>query len=98
MKRRPGPTQCLEETPSSKTIRLGGRFINMTRLSEYGFDHGYLSYILSGQRTPSIPYATRVAKCLGILDDEGLPDVTTLLKLIKERNELEKAELRRKLS
>lgn len=86
MRKRPlAPTRCLDENPTSKSIRLGGRFINLTRLSEYGMDHGYLSYIFSGDRVPSIPYGRKIAKLLGILTEEGEPNLEGLLTLIRER-------------
>lgn len=79
------PTRCLEENPSAKSIYLGGRPINLTRLAEYGMDHGYLSYILSGERTPSVAYGKKIAKCLGILRPDGTPDFAGLLELIEAR-------------
>lgn len=84
-KRLLAPTLCLEDAPTRKSIRLGGRFISITRLCEYGMDHGYLSYILSGERTPSVAYGKKVAKCLGLYNDEGEPDFAGLLVLIGER-------------
>lgn len=94
--RRPAPTQCLEDTPSSKTVRLGGRFISITRLCEYGMDHGYLSYVLSGDRVPSVLYGKKIARCLGILKDDGMPDLDGLLQLIEERRAEMEAEHRRR--
>lgn len=85
--RRSGPTACLDEKPTSKSIRLGGRFINLSRLAEFGFDHSYLSRILAGDRNPSMDYARRVAKCLGILTDDKEPDTTQLFILIKQRRD-----------
>ena len=79
------PTRCLEDSPTGKSIYLGGRPINLSRLAEYGMDSGYLSYILSGERTPSVAYAKKVAKCLGILKADGSPDFAGLLELIEER-------------
>lgn len=79
------PTRCLEDSPSAKSIYLGGRPINLTRLAEYGMDSGYLSYILSGERTPSVAYGKKVAKCLGILKADGTPDFAGLLELIDQR-------------
>lgn len=88
-KKRPlAPTRCLEDSPTTKSIYLGGQPINLTRLAEYGMDHGYLSYILSGERTPSVAYGKKIAKCLGILRDDGSPDFAGLLELIEERRTL----------
>lgn len=85
-----GPTKCLDENPSSQSIRLGGRFINLARLAERGLDHGYVSRILSAERTPSIPYATKLAKELGILDENNDPDISRLFMLIRDRVDEEK--------
>lgn len=88
VKKRPlAPTRCLESNPSAKSIYLGGQPINLMRLAEYGMDHGYLSYIISGERTPSVAYGKKVAKCLGILKADGTPDFAGLLELIEERRE-----------
>lgn len=97
-KRPLAPTRCLDDEPTSKTIRLGGRFVNITRLSEYGMDHGYLSYILSGERTPSVAYGKKIARCLGILRDDGEPDLEGLLSLIADRRLQLDMEHRRKLA
>lgn len=68
-----GPTSCLEDHPTTKTLRIGGRFISLTKLEkEAGLDHGYTSYIFSGRRTPSIPYAIKLAKALGMTIDDLL--------------------------
>lgn len=80
------PTRCLEDHPNSKSIRLSGRFINMAEIERtFELDHGYVSYILQGKRTPSISYAKRLAKALGMFDEEGQPDVNGLMKAIAER-------------
>lgn len=84
-KRLLAPTRCLEDSPSAKSIWLGGRPINLMRLAEYGMDHGYLSYILSGERTPSVAYGKKIAKCLGIFKGDGSPDFAGLLELIDQR-------------
>lgn len=74
-----GPRRCLEANPTRKSIRLNGRFINISELARQGpFDHGFLSVILSGKRYPTIPYAERIAECLGM----GLEE---LLIAIRER-------------
>jgi transcriptional regulator with XRE-family HTH domain len=76
---------CLEDHPTTKTVRLGGRFISLAKIEkETGLDHGYTSYIFSGKRTPSVPYAIKLAKALGMSIDD-------LLYAIAERqDDLEK--------
>ena len=60
-----GPSAYLEEHPNAKSVRFGGRYIDLLRLAHVeGLDHGYLSRILAGQRTPSIAYARRIAAAL----------------------------------
>lgn len=90
-----GPTKCLDDNPSSKSIRLGGRFINLMRLAERGLDHGYLSRILSGERVPSVPYAMKLATELGILTDNNEPDIARLFMLIRDRGASRKSANRR---
>lgn len=93
------PTRCLEANPTSHSIRLGGRFISMAEIErQFDLDHGYISYILQGKRTPSIPYAKRLAKALGMFDEEGEPDVNGLMKAIEERVADLAEEYRRKLA
>lgn len=80
------PTRCLEEKPTSKTIRLAGRYISLAKLdSECNLDHGYVSHILLGRRTPTLTYAKSIARGLGMLDSEGNPDVNGLIRAIEER-------------
>lgn len=92
------PTECLESKPTSKTIRLGGRFISLTKIAEHGFDAGYLSYIFSGDRVPSVPYAMRLAKTLGLFTEEREPDVNGLFTLISQHIAEEDADRKRKLA
>lgn len=55
------------------------------RLSERGLDHGYVSRILSGERTPSLPYAQRLCHELGIFTSKGEPNILGLLSMIAAR-------------
>lgn len=76
-----GPRAYLESRPSSQSIRLGGRYINLSRMAEdEGFDHSYLSRIMCGERTPSVPYLTRIAECLSMTRD----DLLTAIDIRKE--------------
>lgn len=90
-----GPTKCLDDNPSSKSIRLGGRFINLMRLAEHGFDHGYLSRILSEDRVPSVAYAMKLATALGIVTDTDEPDIARLFTLIRDSRASRKSAHRR---
>jgi transcriptional regulator with XRE-family HTH domain len=93
------PTRCLEDNPNSKTIRLAGRYISLAKLeNEYGLDHGYVSYILQGKRTPTLTYAKSIAVGLGILDNDGKPDVNGLIAAIEERKGEIDAAFRNKMS
>lgn len=71
--RRHGPRGCLEEKPTHQSIRLGGRYISLAKLHiATGFDHGYLSYVFSGKRSPSTPNARIIAQHLQMSLDEML--------------------------
>jgi transcriptional regulator with XRE-family HTH domain len=87
------PTRCIELNPTSKSVRLAGRYISLAKLEEQsGLDHGYVSYIFQGKRVPSLTYARTIAKGLGMLDEKGEPDINGLMAAIEDRKEeLEKA-------
>lgn len=73
MRKAVGPRACLEYKPTHQSIRFAGRYISLVKLAnEGGFDHGYLSYVFQGKRMPSIDYALRIAKCLGMGLEEWL--------------------------
>jgi transcriptional regulator with XRE-family HTH domain len=81
-----GPISCLEHKPTHKTIRLGGRYISLTLIErEMGLDHGYVSYIFSGKRIPSIPYAEKLADALGMTLDDLLWAIRQRRKELDEK-------------
>lgn len=93
------PTRCLEDHPNCKTIRLAGRYISLAKLEDnYGLDHGYVSYILQGKRTPTLTYAKNIAIGLGILDCDGKPDVNGLITAIADRKEELEAAFKNRIS
>lgn len=68
-----------EDRPSPQSVKLGKRYVNISALSRgLNRDHGYLSRILSGHRTPSVPFLLEIANALDLTMDE-------LLLLISER-------------
>lgn len=74
-----GPRAYLEEQHTAQSIRLAGRYINLKHMAaEEGFDHSYLSRIMSGERTPSVAYYKRIADALLMPLDE-------LMEAIAER-------------
>lgn len=76
-----GPKLCLEDEPDSRSIKLAGRYINVSLLaSVMDANHGYLCRILAGKRTPSVEFLQRMASGLGM-------GVEELLSSIKERKE-----------
>lgn len=82
-----GPTRCLEDKPTCQSIHLGGRYISLSRLAEEGdFNHSYLSYIFSGQRTPSAKYFKRIADLLGM-------NMNDLMEAIEDRAKDRRAKL-----
>lgn len=82
-----GPQAYIEDDPTHQSVRFGGRYVSLARLSEdLNIDHGYLSRIFSGVRMPSIPYLQRVATALRM----SIPD---FLECVADR----KAQIREKL-
>lgn len=93
------PTRCLESNPTSKSVRLAGRYISLAELErQSGLDHGYVSYILQGKRMPSLKYAAVIAVQLGLYDAEGQPDINGLMAAIKDRKEELELAYRKKLA
>ena len=75
------PRLCIEKKPTSQTIYLGGVPINLTALAmSQGLDLGGVSKILSGKRRPSLPYASKMARGLGM----GLEDMLDALEIRHE--------------
>lgn len=86
---------CIEDHPTSQTIKLGGKYIAQRRLSAYtGVDQAYLSRMLAGKRDPmrmSVGLCLQIAAALGMSIDE-------LLWAIVERAEkLNQEKVRRQL-
>lgn len=62
-----GPKLCLEDDPDSRSVKLGGRYINVTLLANVmDSNHGYLCRILAGKRVPSVPFLEKMAAGLGM--------------------------------
>lgn len=65
---------CIEEHPTTQTIKLGGRYISLRRLQAYtGIDEGYLSRMMNGKRDPTLMklgVALQIAAALGMSIDE----------------------------
>jgi DNA-binding phage protein len=62
-----GPNECIEANPSSQTVKLGGKFINLSAISRtQGIDQSYLSRIFARKRDPSLKCARKIAACLGM--------------------------------
>lgn len=86
-----GPRAYLEDHPTAYSVRLGGRYINLQRLAnEENFNHSYLSRIVSGDRTPSLPYYQRLADALQM-------ELQDLIDAIADRKVEIKAKLQRQL-
>lgn len=80
--RRVGPRRYLEDNPTPQTVRFGGRYINLKRMAEgEDMNHSYLSYILSGKRTPALEYAEKIVEALGLT---GLDE---LFECIRDRKD-----------
>lgn len=83
-----GPQAYLLRTkPDGRHVRFGGRYINLSELSaSEGLSHGYLTRVISGERTPSLTYLKRVAEALGM----ELADFLDAVEVLKSEK-LEKA-------
>lgn len=77
-------TCCIESKPTVRTVKLLGTPISLSKLCvETGIAISYLSHILAGKRTPSIPVAINIGRALGIgLEEllEGLSHQTPVKK------------------
>lgn len=85
-----GPRACLEDNPTSQSVRLCGRWVNLSELARNeGLDHGYLSKIFAGERVASTTYNRRIARGLHMTMDD-------LLEALDDRKAdlLEEARLR----
>lgn len=76
---------CIEEHPTSQTLKIGGKYIALRRLASYtGVDEAYMSRMLNGKRDPmrmSVGVAAQIAAALGMSIDE-------LIQAIFERIEV----------
>ena len=82
MARFPAPPRRYREDHPKRgvSVTLGGHTLNLTELARgLKADHGYLSKVLSGRRTPSLPFAEKLAEALGW-------DLTSLMQAIRERH------------
>lgn len=65
------PHFFLEDKPSHQSVRFGGRYISIRRLSEaHNLDHGYLSRIFNGSRKPTLTYLETITTAMGISVDD----------------------------
>lgn len=85
------PTKCLAETLDRRNgVCLGGKYLSLSKMRDAGLDHTYISRIMRGMRMPSYQYGRKIALAIGVVTEEGKPDVTTLFQLIEaRRDELE---------
>lgn len=81
-------TGCIETRPTVRTVRLLGTPISLSKLCvETGIAVSYLSYIMAGKKTPSIPVALNISEALGI-GLESLLDGLVQQKPTKKRKSL----------
>lgn len=80
--RRHVPRRCLQHRPSSRSVKINGRFINLNALSQVlGFeDNSYLCRIFAGKRNPSV-------KRMQIIADALMMDVGELIRAIADRTQ-----------
>jgi len=65
---------CIEDHPTTQTIKLGGKYIALRRLCNYtGVDEAYMSRMLAGKRDPmrmSVGLMLQIASALGMSIDD----------------------------
>ena len=67
---------CIEDNPTSQSIMLGGRYINLSALARtIEADQSYLSRILSGKRNPGVDLFSKIADALGTTMDQLRSDI-----------------------
>lgn len=58
---------CIEPKPTSQTVYIGELPINLSAIARLtNVDQGYLSRIFSGQQSPSLKTAEKIAAALGM--------------------------------
>lgn len=68
-----GPRAFIQDNPTRMSVRLGGKYVNLTLLAEYlHIDHGYLCRVIAGGRNPSAEYIRKVAAALRMSVDDLL--------------------------
>lgn len=78
-KRMVGPRAYLEPRPTYRSIKFGGRFVNLKALArDHHFNHSYITRIIKGSRTASVDYCRRVAAALDMPLEDFLQAVDDL--------------------
>lgn len=74
-----GPRAYLEPRPTYRSIKFGGRFVNLKELArDNHFNHSYITRIIKGSRTASVDYCRRVAEALDMPLEDFLQAVDEL--------------------
>ena len=62
-----GPTRCIEYHPTKQTVYLLDIPISLSEIRKYTeMDLGYISRIISGKQSPSLKYAQKISRALGM--------------------------------
>lgn len=62
--------------PNKLSVLICGRLVNAARIARLlNVHYSHISRIASGQRTPSVPLAVKLAEVLGVTVDELLKDL-----------------------
>lgn len=65
------PPSFIVRNPKCQNYKFAGRYLNLKLLAKHlGINHGYMSRIMSGERTPSVAYALLIANALHLSLDE----------------------------
>lgn len=78
------PTGCLQEKPTSTSVILGGKHINILAISrQTNIDQSYLCKILRGKKHPTMETGIKIASALGMTVEEFMMAIQDRIKQIE---------------
>lgn len=87
-----GPRAYLETRPTFRSVKFGGRFINLKEMARCEhMEHSYLTRVINGSRRPSLEYLSRIVAALQMTTDD-------FLACVEERKAFLHAQLLRRVS
>jgi transcriptional regulator with XRE-family HTH domain len=77
----------IEKNPTSKTVWFGGKPINERAIARaQALDQSYVSRVFTGDRTPSIKNARKIAAVLGMGLEDFLEELDKHVAAVKKQN------------